>query len=46
MNLNLGCPSGTVTAKRTLGQDFLAYPEELSKIFGSDIFKNENEDFC
>lgn len=28
VNLNLGCPSGTVTAKRK-GAGFLAYPEEL-----------------
>lgn len=30
VNLNLGCPSGTVTAKGR-GAGFLAYPEELSK---------------
>lgn len=28
VNLNLGCPSGTVTAKKK-GSGFLAYPEEL-----------------
>ena len=34
INLNLGCPSGTVVAKKK-GSGFLAYPEEL------DIFLNE-----
>lgn len=29
VNLNLGCPSGTVTAKKK-GAGFLAYPEELN----------------
>ena len=31
MNLNLGCPSGTVTAKRK-GAGLLAYPEELDSL--------------
>lgn len=30
INLNLGCPSGTVVAKRK-GSGFLAYPEELDR---------------
>jgi len=30
VNLNLGCPSGTVVAKRK-GSGFLAYPEELDR---------------
>lgn len=30
VNLNLGCPSGTVTAKKK-GSGFLAYPEELNE---------------
>mgnify|MGYP005758888311 CR=1 FL=1 len=38
VNLNLGCPSGTVTAKGK-GSGFLAYPEELDRfldaVFGS-----------
>ena len=32
MNLNLGCPSGTVTAKGK-GAGFLAKPEELERFF-------------
>lgn len=36
INLNLGCPSGTVTAKRR-GAGFLAYPEELER-FLYEIF--------
>lgn len=36
INLNLGCPSGTVTAKRK-GSGLLAYPEEL-KSFLDEIF--------
>ncbi len=37
VNLNLGCPSGTVTAKRR-GAGFLAYPEEL-EVFLDEIFE-------
>ena len=37
INLNLGCPSGTVTAKGK-GSGFLKYPEEL-EIFLGEIFK-------
>ena len=33
VNLNLGCPSGTVTAKGK-GSGFLARPEELDRFFG------------
>jgi len=36
VNLNLGCPSGTVTAKKK-GSGLLAYPEEL-RIFLDEIF--------
>ncbi len=36
VNLNLGCPSGTVTAKRN-GSGLLAYPEELQH-FLDEIF--------
>ena len=32
VNLNLGCPSGTVTAKGK-GSGFLAHPEELDHLF-------------
>lgn len=39
VNLNLGCPSGTVTA-RGRGAGFLAYPKEL------DAFLNEIFDKC
>lgn len=33
INLNLGCPSGTVTAKGK-GAGFLAHPTELNRFFG------------
>lgn len=36
INLNLGCPSGTVVAKKK-GSGFLAYPEELDR-FLDEIF--------
>ncbi len=36
VNLNLGCPSGTVTAKKK-GSGLLAYPEEL-RVFLDEIF--------
>lgn len=40
VNLNLGCPSGTVTAKRK-GAGLLAYPDELDamlqRIFSADL---------
>lgn len=36
VNLNLGCPSGTVVAKKK-GSGFLAYPEELQR-FLEEIF--------
>ena len=32
VNLNLGCPSGTVTAKGK-GAGFLAFPDELDAFF-------------
>lgn len=37
VNLNLGCPSGTVTAKKK-GSGFLAYPDELDR-FLDGIFE-------
>ena len=37
INLNLGCPAGTVVSKRR-GSGFLAYPEELDK-FLDEIYK-------
>lgn len=37
VNLNLGCPSGTVTAKKK-GSGFLAYPDELDR-FLEEIFE-------
>ncbi len=40
VNLNLGCPSGTVTAKGR-GAGFLAYPEELKK-FLDEIHSKTN----
>ncbi len=40
VNLNLGCPSGTVVAKRK-GSGFLIYKEELNK-FLEEIFKEIN----
>lgn len=40
VNLNLGCPSGTVTAKGR-GAGFLAYPEELSQ-FLDEIYSKTN----
>ncbi|MDO4810780.1 MAG: tRNA-dihydrouridine synthase family protein [Eubacteriales bacterium] len=36
INFNLGCPSGTVTAKRK-GAGFLAYPDDLNRCLG-EIF--------
>lgn len=38
INLNLGCPSGTVTAKKK-GSGFLYYPQELDR-FLDEIFKD------
>lgn len=32
INLNLGCPSGTVTAKKK-GSGFLLYPDDLDRFF-------------
>lgn len=40
VNLNLGCPSGTVTAKGR-GAGFLAYPEELGQ-FLDEIYSKTN----
>lgn len=40
VNLNLGCPSGTVTAKGK-GAGFLAYPKELD-IFLENIYEKAN----
>lgn len=37
VNLNLGCPSGTVTAKKK-GSGFLAYPQELDE-FLAQVFE-------
>lgn len=41
INLNLGCPSGTVVTKKK-GAGFLAYPEELS-VFLEEIFEAVHE---
>ena len=38
INLNLGCPSGTVVAKRK-GSGFLAYPEELEQFLDTIFSK-------
>lgn len=40
VNLNLGCPAGTVVSKKR-GSGFLAYPEELDK-FLDEIYKIDN----
>lgn len=40
VNLNLGCPSGTVTARKK-GAGFLAYPEELDRFLGRIFSENE-----
>ena len=40
INLNLGCPAGTVVSKKR-GSGFLAYPEELDK-FLDEIHKIDN----
>ena len=40
INLNLGCPAGTVVSKKR-GSGFLAYPEELEK-FLDEIYKIDN----
>lgn len=42
LNLNLGCPSGTVVAKRK-GSGFLAYPDELDQ-FLYDVFSKADYD--
>lgn len=42
INLNLGCPSGTVVSKGR-GSGFLAYPEELER-FLDEIFKKTDVD--
>ena len=39
INLNLGCPSGTVTAKGK-GSGFLAHPDELAAFFDEVFSKN------
>ncbi len=39
VNLNLGCPSGTVTAKKK-GSGFLLYPNELQDFF-DEVFSHE-----
>ena len=47
LNLNLGCPSGTVTSKKK-GSGFLAYPEELDQFLyeiHDDFFAKENIKF-
>ena len=38
INLNLGCPSGTVTAKKK-GSGFLLYPDELDRFF-DEVFSD------
>lgn len=40
INLNLGCPAGTVVSKKR-GSGFLSYPEELDK-FLDEIYKIDN----
>ena len=40
VNLNLGCPSGTVTARKK-GAGFLAYPEELDQFLDRIFSENE-----
>lgn len=40
VNLNLGCPSGTVTARKK-GAGFLAYPEELDRFLDRIFSENE-----
>ena len=39
INLNLGCPSGTVTAKKK-GSGFLLYPDDLDRFFDEVFSKN------
>lgn len=46
INLNLGCPSGTVTAKKK-GSGFLLYPDDLDRFF-DEVFSDasvRNEEF-
>lgn len=40
INLNLGCPSGTVTARKK-GAGFLAYPEELDRFLDRIFSEND-----
>lgn len=40
VNLNLGCPSGTVTARKK-GAGFLAYPEELDRFLDRIFSEND-----
>ena len=42
VNLNLGCPSGTVVSKRR-GAGFLAYPEELDRFLDEIFSKSDME---
>ena len=44
VNLNLGCPSGTVTAKGK-GAGFLAKPEELERFF-DEVFAAVKLQMC
>lgn len=44
VNLNLGCPSGTVVAKNR-GAGFLALPDELDAFFGGDFSGMSAGDF-
>ena len=44
VNLNLGCPSGTVTAKYK-GSGFLTVPDELDRFFDT-VFSAIARDFC
>lgn len=41
VNLNLGCPSGTVVSKKR-GSGFLAYPEELDRFLEQIFDENQN----
>lgn len=44
LNINLGCPSGTVVSKGR-GAGFLASPGKTRSVFGRDLFKDRGEDF-
>lgn len=44
LNINLGCPSGTVVSKGR-GAGFPGFAGKTRSVFGRDLFKDRGEDF-